>query len=441
MTEDITPIVDSWLHEQVTLTESGKAKVAGLIRQTPQQRSWFPLPTLRFQSMFSATKFVVTGVMVALVGGFLLIAQPFVQQGSVPGGATGDAGTFSPTGSLAQPRTEHTATLLPDGRVLVVGGVDGAGGPHTGSTSAEVWDPRTDTFSPTGSLTERRYGHAATLLPDGRVLIAGGVGAPSAEVWDPETESFSPAGSLVGRQEGLHQSRKSALLPDGRVLVVGGDEPTSAEVWDPATGTFSPAGSLAGSGSLHAATLLPDGRVLVFGGVDGAVAEVWDPGTDTVSPAGSLTVGWSSNASLLPDGRVLIVDDPTGCGRGSEPACMWWTEVWDPATGTFSRAGSLPGADRTFYTVTALPDGGALIAGGCSYGDQECVPTFASAVVWDPETHSVSPAGEMTVTRYSHTATALPDGRVLVVGGWEDNEVTVHASAEVWEPSDASRPS
>ena len=132
---------------------------------------------------------------------------------------------------------------------------------------------------------------------------------------------------------------------------------------------------------------------------------------------------WIQTATLLPDGRVLVV--------GGDPKSA---EVWDPARGTFSPAGSPP---ETGYgtSTTALSDGRVLIVGGC-IGDQGCERLLASAEVWDPETESFSPAGEMAVTRWSHTATALPDGRVLVVGGWEEDGVNVRASAEVWEPGD-----
>jgi len=138
-------------------------------------------------------------------------------------------------------RDSHTATLLPDGRVLVVGG----GCPPTQKCQdhavvAEVWDPQTATFEPAGSLAQLREGHTATLLPDGRVLVVGGSGwdggdLASAEVWDPTTASFSPAGSLAQGRRG----HTATLLPDGRVLIVGGrdgDPLASAEVWDPSEG-------------------------------------------------------------------------------------------------------------------------------------------------------------------------------------------------------------
>jgi WD40 repeat protein len=423
--------------------------------------------------------------------GFLLISQPFERQGGVPGAAPVDPGTFSPAGSLAQPRGEHSATLLPDGRVLIVGGFD-TGDP----ASAEVWDPETATFSPAGSLAERRQGPNATLLLDGRVLI---VSSPtrdhaSAEVWDPETATFSPAGSLAGDRS----AHSATLLPDGRVLVVGGcpdgghlvsgdvcdDDLASVEVevWDPATGTFSPAGSLAGARSGHSDTLLPDGRVLVVGGCQGhncdddPDAEVWDPETSTFSPAGSPAMGGVGDAVLLPDGRVFVVgegikggnvtaeiwDPATGTFSPAGSAAMGWVDlagllpdgrvlvygggldvvatageeygnaaaaVWDPATGTFSPF--IPAGSlpgpRTYGTKTLLPDGRLLILGDC-LGGQCARRAPTSTEIWDPATGYAGPTGSLAEEhRFGHSATLLADGRVLVVGG---------ASADVWDPAD-----
>lgn len=244
----------------------------------------------------------------------------------------------------------------------------------------------------------------------------------------------------------------ATLLPDGRVLVVGGSSVdfddgrvalSKAEVWDPATSTFSPAGSLPVDDHFSA-TALADGRVLIFNdenptedGYSGS-AVVWDPVTDTVSPAGSRGLIAPDSTTLLADGRVLVIGRPPNCAGPFD--CPSLAEIWDPATSTFSPAGLLPGASRERYTATALADGGALIAGGCS-DEHGCVDYFDSAEVWDPDTETFDPTGSLSLTRHQHTATALPDGRVLVVGGWGFVEPDVgddfsHASAEVWEPGD-----
>jgi hypothetical protein len=198
------------------------------------------------------------------------------------------------------------------------------------------------------------------------------------------------------------------------------------------------------------ATALADGRVLIISDEDPygyaypASAEVWDPVTDTFSPAGSSALGRIRSYTLLADGRVLFLGEysflPEEVLLSTSDENMTSAEVWDPATSTFSPAGSFPGASRGMNTVTALADGRALIAGGCAYRETcyDNYDNFASAEVWDPATETFGPTGSLAVIRIGHTATALPDGRVLVVGGMEDYnlEGTVHASAEVWEPSD-----
>ncbi len=230
----------------------------------------------------------------------------------------------------------------------------------------------------------------------------------------------------------------ATLLPDGRVLVVGGGTErgmtASAEIWDPATASFSPAGSLAERSVNHTATLLPDGRVLIVGG-ERASAEVWDPVTASFGPAGSFGYthdGYSVSGNTItpvPDGEFLIVGggyvtDKNSADEGYEVAAT--AAVWDPETASFDAAGSLADA-RTNHTATLLPDGHVLIVGGSP-------DWIASAEVWDPETASFSPAGSLATGRWNHTATPLPDGRVLIVGGSGMSRDSLPASAEVWSP-------
>lgn len=357
------------------------------------------------------------------------------------------SGTFVPAGTLVEARHWHTATALADGRVLIVGGIpayddDSMDEPKL-LASAEVWDPATGTFSPTGSLAVQRLGHRATLLPDGRVLVVGGLNnedyyLASAEVWDPATGTFSLTGSLAVERV-VHSVTG---LSDGRVLVVGGHNEdgvlAAAEIWDPAAGTFSPTGSLAEARQEHTASPLADGRVLVVGGTgDGSggagsltSAEIWDPATDTFSPTGSRAAERRHHrATVLPDGRVLMVG-----GWNDQDLPDAFAEVWDTATGMFSPTGSLA-EERVKHTATVLPDGRVLVVGGA--GDD--YRTLASAEVWDVVTGTFSPTGSLAQERVDHTATALPDGRVLVVGGTNEYRTIEYrplASAEVWEPGD-----
>ncbi len=183
-------------------------------------------------------------------------------------------GKFSPTGSMKSVRYFHTATLLSDGRVLVAGGrtVGTGAAPEDDVASAEVYDPATGKFSPTGSMSRPLEGDTATLLPDGRVLVAGGdplqqattgvdgETSRSAELYDPATGKFSPTGSMItGRT-----NHTATLLKSGRVLIAGG-QTDAAESYDPATGTFSQIGKLTKEADAVSATLLADGRVLFLG--------------------------------------------------------------------------------------------------------------------------------------------------------------------------------
>jgi WD40 repeat protein len=239
-------------------------------------------------------------------------------------------GTFAATtGSMANTRASHTATLLKDGTVLVAGGdvifFNGVQNANIKSlASAEIFNPNTGTFTATGDMTAAREAHTATLLNDGRVLVAGGsdgaVGNTtlaatvyaSAELFDPSTGHFTATGSMSAARDFL----AATLLNTGKVLVTGGVNPTNflntAELFDPSTGSFTATGTMTAARFYHDATLLSGGTVLLTGGSDGsnralATAEIYDPNAGTFAATGSMNfVRVWHTSTLLPSGIVLV---------------------------------------------------------------------------------------------------------------------------------------
>ena len=285
------------------------------------------------------------------------------------------SGTFTMTGAVNNGRSEFALVPLLDGRAFVAGGQGSTFPLHT----TETYDPISGTFTLHDTLAANpgcrgRVGLTGTRLMDGRVLLAGGAGRSTpnlvnacwpviSEIFDPATNSLSESGVVVhGRNY-----HTATLLADGRVLLAGGFDATNfvtsvSEIFDPATGTFTRTDSLSFARARHTATLLPDGRVLIVGGdiadVDQTRVEIYDPGSGTFSATGSLSRGRTGHVALrLPDGRVLVAG-----GNGSNgPEATY--EVYDPATGTFSP--SRPMVHGRWQSAAAvLPDGRILITGG-----------------------------------------------------------------------------
>ena len=282
------------------------------------------------------------------------------------------AGRVASTATMSVSRMAHTASVLSDGRVLVAGGFTSE---ENVSRSAELFDPATNSFSPTGSLGAARAGHVAVLLGDGKVLIAGGVGPgwtflSSAELYDPATGRFSRTRDMTEARE----SHAAVRLRDGRVLIVGGHRGrraditlyASAETYDATAGTFTRVGEMRVRRHKHDAVMLADGRVLITGGSDErdsdgvyVSTELFDPTTGTFALGPSMRRGrYKHNGSsvLLPNGDVLIAG-------GAAQA-----EAYDPRRGTFTLVEGDGPLTGQFSAVALLGTGEVLITGG--YGPQ-----------------------------------------------------------------------
>ena len=354
-----------------------------------------------------------------------------------------------PVGNMLLERTQHRAILLADGKVLVLG-----------DNPAEIYDSITRTFSiAENSRCNHGGGLSATLLGDGRVLIAGGTNNPRcAEVYDSEAGVFSRVGDLNVD----HYDHIATLLLDGRVLIAGGAEDLNlgsmthavAEIYDPVTEAFSLTGSLSVDRFEPTSTLLPSGQVLITGGVKftelftptsgypGVCVgspELYDPSTGTFSSvAGGLSNACHHTATPLNNGNVLItLNDNVAY-------------LFDLATGTFRLTGTMTQRGWTPHAATLLPTGQVLITGGSiPFSATPGQPDIARATteLYDPTSETFTQMNSMSQARWSHTATLLSNGHVLVVGGVTTETIPTGErvarnlnSAELWIPQGIIQP-
>jgi len=365
------------------------------------------------------------------VGATVITATSGSVSGSTTLHVTVATNAWGPAANMPNWPLFTTATLLPNGRVLVAGGDDYLVSGNFGITrAAEVYDLASNTWSSAGNMSVPHAFHTATLLPNGKVLVAGGqVNCVACGGWFPTggTELYDPAANtwVAGASMATaRQSHTATLLPNGKVLVTGGaiNDPcncsrstvtSSAELYDPLSNTWSSAGAMSAPRAGHTATLLQNGKVLVVaGGTTGtptllATAELYDPVANTWVAAGSMATARSSHtATLLPNGKVLVAG---GAITGGNTAAA---ELYDPVANTWVAAGSMALA-RESHTATLLPNGKVLVAGGSIYTTGGANAT-ASAELYDAVTNMWTPAGNMPHPHAFPTATLLPNGPVLV---------------------------
>ncbi len=332
---------------------------------------------------------------------FALMAQAQAQQ-------------WSSANPLNTARVLHTATLLTNGKVLMVGGISTAA-----AVTAELYDPATGNWTATGNLNTPRYNHVALRLPNGKVLVAGGEGTDrrnlsSAELYDPATGVWTLAGTMNAARE----MPSATLLPSGKVLLAGGEAVDNAvgnttELYDPITGSWSLTGTMSAAREGHTATLLPNGKVLVASGFGGTLtnptlhssSELYDSTTGSWTPTGSLgTARPFLKSVLLTNGKVLSVG-----GSNFVSASYNTAELYDPATGQWSATDSMAVA-RQAHTLTLLSNGQVLVAGK-TVGQ-------SGAELYDPTTGSWATTANLSANvRLNHSATLLLNGKVLVAGG------------------------
>ncbi len=322
-------------------------------------------------------------------------------------------------------RVSHTATLLLHGRVLIAGGATGPAGrgvAEAATSKAEIYDPSTRTFTATGNMTAARSNHVATRLLDGRVLITGGwdptfAVSSSAELYEPSTGTFTAVGGMLTPSP----CYATALLGNGKVLIVegapwsNGAVALNADLYDPASRTFAATGTplsthprVGNDFVCPTATLLQTGKVLVTWNT--TLAELYDSNDGAFTPTGSMSMASCCGGyteTLLQSGKVLIAGGESDFGTSRS------ADLYDPASGRFTPTGNM-NTPRCCHSATLLRDGTALIVGAQLPG----WTVLASSERFDPAAGTFAPGNDLITPRFFHTATLLDSGDVLVTGGY-----------------------
>jgi len=343
-----------------------------------------------------------------------------------------------PAGTLITPRWDHTATLLLDGRVLVAGGyVQVSECCFNPTDTCEIYDPATNSWSATGNLNTARVGHFAVLLADGRVLVTsgntlGGFSAQTTEIYDPATGTWS-----LTQEVPILPGGNLVLLADGRVLSPGGygREAAKSELYDPRAAKWGATGDLNVGRSGFQATRLNDGTVLAVGGTSPTFpgyirqCELYDPVSRTWSLTGTLNQSHGGHAQvLLPDGRVLIAGGIVG--HPSRQTVSRIVEIFDPNTGIWTVSHPTTTA-RASFSANLLSDGNVFAAGGDgAFGEFLPLDNIEEFEVATGRWHLLTTT--LATARQHHTGTTLLDGSVLIAGGFGTQEARPIADAEIF---------
>lgn len=347
--------------------------------------------------------------------------------------APGRAATWTLNGPLNDARYAHSATLLATGKILIAGGLLTNG---VATATAELYDPISGACTLTASMATNRSRHTATLLPNGKVLVAGGALGFSVlsacEIYDPVAGTWTNTGSLnVGRFD-----HTATLLANGKVLVVGGGTTATtaaAELYDYTTGLWATAAPMTTARTLHCATLLTNGQVLVTGGQQGTIpvtilssAEVYDPLSNVWHAVNSMiSARVSHTAVMLPSGNTALAGKVLVAGGGNS-SVLSACELYNPSTGTWGTTVAMHTA-RQGQTASVLPNGDVLVTGGQSAGGT-ITNTSEIYIVTGASASWATPVS-MNTPRMNQTATLLPSGKVIVIGGEAPN-VTPDSTTE-----------
>jgi len=354
--------------------------------------------------------------------------------------AVAGSGTWRLTGSLHTARDGHTATLLPNGNVLVAGGENN----NQALPSSEVYSPSTGSWTASGHLNIARSNASAVLLPNGQVLVAGGCISNCLGATTASAELYSSASGSWASTGTMKQARAyfgMVLLPNGQVLVAGGctglnsngcsGVTAAAEIYNPSTGKFSSTGAMKVARGSFTLTLLANGQILAAGGINGAnnplgSAELYNPRNGKWTLTGNLNVARDEHtANLLSNGKVLVAggEDPSGVTTVK-------TELYNPSTGKWRFTGNL-NVSRLEHTATMLMNGNVLIAGGNNVTANNTT-VLSSAELYNPNSGVWTKTGNMNDARVGHTATLLSSGQVIAASGSDaNNDLT---SAEIYAP-------
>jgi N-acetylneuraminic acid mutarotase len=374
---------------------------------------------------------------------------------ATPDGPVGDLGPDGPRPpskweTIQDPAPQvddHTATLLNDGKVLVVGGNKYDGTDDNYQAKTYLYDPASKKFEDGGTMNVARAEHTATLLMDSRVLVTGGKNdtdyLESTEIYDPN----KPAAQAWSKGPDMAKSRWShtaTLLQSGEVLIAGGfyssGSTASIVIYVPSSNTWKfPSAQLNTARRCHTATLLPNGKVVFTGGIQGSGSiwntdyfdsiEIYDPGTGkmTLSKVVMSKQRCGHTATLLANGKVLIVGGV--CLNKCKQDAKQVDDIYDPSTDTIV-AVQHPGDLPSTHIAVRLDDKRVLVAGDTDKA------TAAKAVAYEPLKGgfwTTLPA--MGIGRWSARAAKLKDGKVLVVGGVIDsNPYTYADKAELFHP-------